>query len=142
MLFKNVFLLIVFVVLWGVFFLFIWIGVVDFGVVLLMVLCVGIGVLFFVGFVLMCFKLVDFGVWLCCYVWLLFVVGVLNFGILFCLFVFVELMLLVGVMLVINVIMLLWGVFVVYLWLKDKLLLLCVFGFVIGFVGVFMFVWN
>ncbi|MDI9652592.1 DMT family transporter, partial [Burkholderia cenocepacia] len=139
---KNAFLLTVLAALWGASFLFIRIGVVDFGVAPLMALRVGIGALFLAGFALTRFKPADLGARLRRHAWPLFVVGALNSGIPFCLFAFAELTLSAGVTSVINATTPLWGALVAYLWLKDKLSLPRALGLVIGFAGVLTLVWN
>ncbi|WP_321804819.1 DMT family transporter [Burkholderia sp. BCC1993] len=139
---KNAFLLTVLAALWGASFLFIRVGVADFGVAPLMALRVGIGALFLTGFALTRFKPAELGAQLRRRAWPLFVVGALNSGIPFCLFAFAELTLSAGVTSVINATTPLWGALVAYLWLKDKLSLPRALGLVIGFAGVLTLVWD
>ena len=158
---KNAFLLTVLAALWGASFLFIRIGVADFGVAPLMALRVGIGALFLAGFALTRFKPAELGAQLRRRAWPLFVVGALNSGIPFCLFAFAELTLSAGVTSVINATTPLaeltlsagvtsvinattplWGALVAYVWLKDKLSLPRALGLVIGFAGVLTLVWD
>ncbi|KVH49800.1 DMT family transporter [Burkholderia diffusa] len=139
---KNAFLLTVLAALWGASFLFIRIGVADFGVAPLMALRVGIGALFLAGFALTRFRPAELGAQLRRRAWPLFVVGALNSGIPFCLFAFAELTLSAGVTSVINATTPLWGALVAYLWLKDKLSLPRALGLVIGFAGVLTLVWD
>lgn len=122
--------------LWGGSFLFIRVGVADFGVAPLMALRVGIGALFLL---LVLFSrrsareavgtLRERAV-------PLFVVGILNSAAPFCLFAWAELTLSAGVTSVINATTPLWGAVVAYLWLKDRLSGLRIAGLAIGFSGV------
>jgi drug/metabolite transporter (DMT)-like permease len=128
--------LLVLAALWGGSFLFIRIGVTDFGVAPLMALRVGIGAAFLL---LVLFSrrsprealgtLRERAV-------PLFVVGILNSAAPFCLFAWAELTLSAGVTSVINATTPLWGAVVAYLWLKDRLSGLRVAGLAIGFAGV------
>lgn len=122
--------------LWGGSFLFIRVGVVDFGVAPLMALRVGIGAL--------CLLIVLFARrparealgTLRERAWPLFVVGILNSAAPFCLFAVAELTLSAGVTSVINATTPLWGAIVAYVWLKDRLSALRIVGLAIGFAGV------
>ncbi|OXH87821.1 EamA family transporter, partial [Burkholderia multivorans] len=133
---KNALLLTVLAALWGASFLFIRVGVAEFGVAPLMALRVGIGALFLTAFALTRFPAADLAARLRRHAGPLFVVGVLNSGAPFCLFAFAELTLSAGVTSVINATTPLWGALVAYLWLKDKLSWLRALGLVIGFAGV------
>ncbi|AOI91770.1 multidrug DMT transporter permease [Burkholderia pseudomultivorans] len=139
---KNALLLTVLAALWGASFLFIRIGVAEFGVAPLMALRVGIGALFLTALALTRFKPADLVARLRRHAWPLFVVGVLNSGAPFCLFAFAELTLSAGVTSVINATTPLWGALVAYLWLKDRLSLPRALGLVIGFAGVLTLVWD
>ncbi|WDR88853.1 DMT family transporter [Burkholderia ambifaria] len=139
---KNAFLLTVLAALWGASFLFIRIGVAEFGVAPLMALRVGIGALFLTGLALTRFKPADLAARLRRHAWPLFVVGLLNSGAPFCLFAYAELTLSAGVTSVINATTPLWGALVAYVWLKDKLSLPRALGLVIGFAGVLTLVWD
>lgn len=139
---KNAFLLTVLAALWGASFLFIHVGVAEFGVAPLMALRVGIGALFLIGLALTRIKPADLAAQLRRHARPLFVVGVLNSGAPFCLFAFAELTLSAGVTSVINATTPLWGALVAYLWLKDKLSLPRALGLVIGFAGVLTLVWD
>ncbi|KVG62053.1 DMT family transporter [Burkholderia pseudomultivorans] len=139
---KNALLLTVLAALWGASFLFIRIGVAEFGVAPLMALRVGIGALFLTALALTRFKPADLVTRLRRHAWPLFVVGVLNSGAPFCLFAFAELTLSAGVTSVINATTPLWGALVAYLWLKDRLSLPRALGLVIGFAGVLTLVWD
>jgi len=121
---------------WGGSFLFIRIGVTDFGVAPLIAVRVGVGALFLLG-VLFWRRPVreSIGV-LRERAWPLLVVGVLNSAAPFCLFAWAELTLSAGVTSVINATTPLWGAVVAYLWLKDRLSHARIVGLVIGFVGV------
>ena len=118
---KNAFLLAILAALWGASFLFIRIGVAEFGVAPLMALRVGIGALFLIGLALTRFKPAELAARLRQHAVPLFVVGVLNSGAPFCLFAYAELTLSAGVTSVINATAPLWGALVAYVWLKDTL---------------------
>ncbi|CAN0619706.1 conserved membrane protein of unknown function [Burkholderia multivorans] len=139
---RNLCLLIALAALWGASFLFIRVGVAEFGVAPLMALRVGIGGLFLVGLALTRFKPAELAAQMRRRAWPLLVVGLLNSGAPFCLFAFAELTLSAGVTSVINATTPLWGALVAYLWLKDKLSLPRALGLVIGFAGVLTLVWN
>jgi drug/metabolite transporter (DMT)-like permease len=139
---RNLVLLIALAALWGASFLFIRIGVAEFGVAPLMALRVGIGALFLVGLALTRMPPAELAAQLRRRAWPLFVVGVLNSGAPFCLFAFAELTLSAGVTSVINATTPLWGALVAYLWLKDALSLPRALGLAIGFAGVVTLVWD
>ncbi|WP_322106501.1 DMT family transporter [Paraburkholderia sp. J41] len=128
--------------LWGGSFLFIRVGVTDFGVAPLMALRVGIGATFLL---IVLFSRRPpreaFGA-LRARAWPLLVVGILNSAAPFCLFAWAELTLSAGVTSVINATTPLWGAVVAYVWLKDRLSGLRVAGLVIGFAGVVALVWD
>jgi drug/metabolite transporter (DMT)-like permease len=139
---ANIIQLIVLAALWGGSFLFIRIGVSDFGVAPLMALRVGIGALFLL-IVLAARRPVRQSLQtLRSRAWPLFVVGILNSAAPFCLFAYAELTLSAGVTSVINATTPLWAAVVAYLWLKDRLTVLRVVGLAVGFGGVLALVWN
>ncbi|WP_144156595.1 DMT family transporter [Paraburkholderia sp. BCC1885] len=139
---KNIFQLLVLAALWGASFLFIRIGVTDFGVAPLMALRVGIGALF-LAIVLFARRPVRQSLAILRSRALpLLVVGILNSAAPFCLFAYAELTLSAGVTSVINASAPLWGALVAYLWLKDRLSALRSAGLVIGFLGVSLLVWD
>jgi drug/metabolite transporter (DMT)-like permease len=128
--------------LWGASFLFIRVGVAEFGVAPLMALRVTIGALFLVAmtvargapgaaFATMRARILP-----------LFVVGVLNSAAPFCLFAFAELTLSAGTTSVINATTPLWGALVAYVWLGDRLTLSRTLGMALGFAGVITLVWD
>ncbi|CAJ3800834.1 DMT family permease [Burkholderia pseudomallei] len=139
---KNALLLIVLAALWGASFLFIRVGVAEFGVAPLMALRVGIGALFLVALMLTRYAPRELIALLRQHARPLFVVGLLNSAAPFCLFAFAELTLSAGVTSVINATTPLWGALVAYLWLKDSLSLPRALGLVIGFAGVLTLVWD
>ncbi|WP_179404793.1 DMT family transporter [Burkholderia guangdongensis] len=139
---RNLALLITLAALWGASFLFIRIGVTEFGVAPLMALRVGIGALFLIGLSLTRLPAAELATQLRRHAWPLFVVGALNSGAPFCLFAFAELTLSAGVTSVINATAPLWGALVAYLWLKDALTLPRAIGLAIGFAGVVALVWD
>ncbi|WP_395070310.1 DMT family transporter [Paraburkholderia silvatlantica] len=128
--------------LWGGSFLFIRVGVTDFGVAPLMALRVGIGALFLLLVLFSRRPAREALGALRERAWPLFIVGILNSAAPFCLFAWAELTLSAGVTSVINATTPLWGAVVAYVWLKDRLSGLRVAGLVIGFVGVLALVWD
>lgn len=122
--------------MWGGSFLFIRLGVTDFGVAPLIAVRVGIGTLFLLGVLFSRRPARESAAVLRARAWPLFVVGVLNSAAPFCLFAWAELTLSAGVTSVINATTPLFGAVVAYLWLKDRLSHARVAGLVVGFVGV------
>ncbi|MCX4165944.1 MULTISPECIES: DMT family transporter [Paraburkholderia] len=139
---ANLIQLLVLAALWGASFLFIRVGVTDFGVAPLMALRVGIGAVFLLAVMIMRRPVRESLHTLRTRAWPLLVVGVLNSAAPFCLFAYAELTLSAGVTSVINATAPLWGALVAYLWVKDKLSMLRVLGLVVGFAGVLMLVWD
>jgi drug/metabolite transporter (DMT)-like permease len=138
----NVFQLLVLAALWGASFLFIRVGVSDFGVAPLMALRVGIGALFLVIVLVARRPLRESAATLRTRALPLLIVGILNSAAPFCLFAYAEITLSAGVTSVINATTPLWGGLVAYLWLRDKLSMLRSIGLAIGFAGVLMLVWD
>lgn len=138
----NVIQLLILAALWGGSFLFIRIGVADFGVAPLMALRVGIGALFLLSVLALRRPPRETLATLRARAWPLFVVGILNSAAPFCLFAYAELTLSAGVTSVINATTPLWGAVVAFLWLKDRLSALRVVGLAIGFAGVLALVWD
>jgi drug/metabolite transporter (DMT)-like permease len=139
---KNVFQLVLLAALWGASFLFIRVGVTDFGVAPLMALRVGIGALFLAIVLVARRPLPQSLATLKSRAVPLLVVGILNSAAPFCLFAYAELTLTAGVTSVINASAPLWGALVAFLWLKDKLSALRSVGLVVGFLGVLILVWD
>jgi drug/metabolite transporter (DMT)-like permease len=139
---RNILQLLILAALWGASFLFIRVGVSDFGVAPLMALRVGIGALFLVIVLFARRPLRQSLTTLRSRAWPLLVVGVLNSAAPFCLFAYAELTLSAGVTSVINASAPLWGALVAFLWLKDRLSALRSVGLVIGFLGVSLLVWD
>ncbi|SAL19146.1 multidrug DMT transporter permease [Caballeronia peredens] len=139
---ANLLQLIVLAALWGASFLFIRVGVAEFGVAPLMALRAGIGAAFLVAMLLVRRPLAATVATLRAR-WLpLLIVGILNSAAPFCLFAYAELTLAAGATSVINATTPLWGALVAYLWLKDRLTGTRTIGMAIGFAGVLMLVWN
>ncbi|KAG0188987.1 hypothetical protein DFQ28_004020 [Apophysomyces sp. BC1034] len=128
--------------LWGASFLFIRIGVAEFGVAPLMALRVSIGAA--VLLVLLVAQKGASGAWQGARnkLWPLFVVGVLNSAAPFCLFAYAELTLSASLTSVINATTPLWGALVAFLWLGDRLSGMRTTGLALGFVGVLLLVWD
>ena len=139
---RHLIQLLVLAALWGASFLFIRVGVAEFGVAPLMALRVSIGALLLVG------MLVARGAPATAFATLraralpLFIVGVLNSAAPFCLLAFAELTLSAGTSSVINATTPLWGALVAYVWLGDRLTLLRMLGMALGFAGVVTLVWD
>jgi drug/metabolite transporter (DMT)-like permease len=139
---RNIFQLALLAALWGASFLFIRVGVTDFGVAPLMALRVGIGALSLAIVLVARRPLRQSLATLRSRAVPLLVVGILNSAAPFCLFAYAELTLSAGVTSVINASAPLWGALVGFVWLKDRLSALRSAGLVIGFLGVSMLVWD
>ncbi|AQG98156.1 multidrug DMT transporter permease [Burkholderia sp. KK1] len=139
---ANLLQLIVLAALWGASFLFIRVGVAEFGVAPLMALRVGIGTLFLGGMLLARRPLAATAATLRARWPQLLVVGILNSAAPFCLFAYAELTLSAGATSVINATTPLFGALVAYLWLRDRLTTARTIGMAIGFAGVLVLVWN
>jgi drug/metabolite transporter (DMT)-like permease len=134
--------LLVLAALWGASFLFIRVGVAEFGVAPLMALRVGIGALCLLIVLAARRPLRESAATFRARAWPLLVVGILNSAAPFCLFAYAELTLPAGVTSVINASTPLWGALVAFLWLKDRLSALRTVGLAVGFAGVLLLVWN
>ncbi|GAB2886252.1 DMT family transporter [Paraburkholderia jirisanensis] len=139
---QNIVQLLILAALWGASFLFIRIGVVEFGVAPLMALRVGIGALFLLVVLAVRRPLATALGTMRKRAWPLAVVGVLNSAAPFCLFAYAELTLSAGATSVINAATPLFGALVAFLWLKDRLTALRTIGLAVGFAGVLMLVWD
>ncbi|HEY2024098.1 DMT family transporter [Paraburkholderia sp.] len=139
---KNLLQLLILAALWGASFLFIRVGVSDFGVAPLMALRVGIGAIFLTIVLIARRPLRQSAAVLRTRAVPLLMVGILNSAAPFCLFAYAELTLSAGVTSVINASAPLWGALVGFLWLRDRLSALRVLGLAVGFVGVLMLVWD
>lgn len=139
---TNLLQLLILAALWGASFLFIRVGVTDFGVAPLMALRVGIGAVFLALVLLARRPLRQSARLLRTRAFPLLVVGILNSAAPFCLFAYAELTLSAGVTSVINASTPLWGALVGFVWLRDRLSALRTAGLAIGFLGVLMLVWD
>lgn len=139
---RNLLYLLVLAALWGASFLFIRIGVAEFGVAPLMALRVSIGAVFLATLLVAQKGLA--GAWHSArhQWWPLFVVGVLNSAVPFCLFAYAELTLSAGLTSVINATTPLWGALVAFVWLGDRLSSMRTAGLALGFAGVVLLVWD
>ncbi|NIF68518.1 DMT family transporter, partial [Burkholderia sp. Cy-647] len=135
---RHLSLLILLAAFWGASFLFIRVGVADFGVAPLMVLRVGFGALFLLVLALARNGAAGLARTLRRHAWPLLVCGLLNSAAPFCLFAFAELTLQAGITSVINATAPLWAAVVAYLWLGERLSMPRVFGLVVGFAGVLL----
>ena len=139
---ANLLQLIVLAALWGASFLFIRVGVAEFGVAPLMALRVGIGAVFLIA-MLLARRPFAATVKPLRTRWLqLLAVGILNSAAPFCLFAYAELTLSAGATSVINATTPLFGALVAFLWLRDRLTTARSIGMAIGFAGVLVLVWN
>ncbi|MEK6424125.1 MAG: DMT family transporter [Burkholderia gladioli] len=137
---RQVSLLLLLASLWGASFLFIRVGVAEFGVAPLMALRVGFGALFLIALALV--RLGPDAVWrtLRRHAWPLLVCGLLNSAAPFCLFAFAELTLQADITSVINATAPLWAALVAFVWLGERLSVPRTLGLVIGFAGVLLLV--
>src|SRR5258705_9625063 len=117
----NLLQLFILAALWGASFLFIRVGVTDFGVAPLMALRVGIGALFLVVVLIARRPVRESLDTMRTRALPLVVVGILNSAAPFCMFAYAEITLSAGVTSVINATTPLWGALVAFLWLKDRL---------------------
>ena len=122
--------------IWGASFMFMRVGVAEFGPILFTILRTGIAAIFLV-ICLVLFKETKAlkGRWRD-----IFVVGALNTAIPFALFGYATLTLTAGTTSVLNATTPMFGAIVAYVWLKDKLSLSASFGLFIGFIGVYLLV--
>lgn len=139
---SHVIQLLVLAALWGASFLFIRVGVAEFGVAPLMALRVSIGALVLVLMLALRGTPHASFTSLRTHAFPLLVVGVLNSAAPFCLFAFAELTLSAGLTSVINATTPLFGALVAFVWLKDKLTALRTLGMLVGFGGVVSLVWG
>jgi drug/metabolite transporter (DMT)-like permease len=139
---ANLLQLIVLAALWGASFLFIRVGVAEFGVAPLMALRVSIGAVFLIAMLLSRRPLAATLATLRARWLQLLAVGILNSAAPFCLFAYAELTLSAGATSVINATTPLFGALVAFIWLKDRLTTARTIGMAIGFAGVLVLVWN
>ncbi len=137
---RHLSLLLLLASLWGASFLFIRVGVAEFGVAPLMALRVGIGALFLLGLALARSRPAEVAGTLRRHAWPLLVCGLLNSAAPFCLFAFAELTLQAGLTSVINATAPLWAALVARLWLGERLASTRVLGLATGFAGVLLLV--
>ncbi len=139
---SHVVQLLVLAALWGASFLFIRVGVAQFGVAPLMALRVSIGAaVLLVMLALRGTPRASFATMRARALPLL-VVGILNSAAPFCLFAYAELTLSAGLTSVLNATTPLFGALVAFVWLKDRLTPLRTLGMLVGFGGVVSLVWG
>ena len=135
---KSLIELILLAALWGSSFIFMRIGSPEFGPVLFMALRTLIASMFL--YPLLRLKkqhhALD-GYWL-----KIFIVGTLNTAIPFALFGYAVLTLSAGVTSILNATVPIFGAIVGYVWLKDKLSLTAMLGLVLGFLGVYLLMFD
>ncbi|TDV38357.1 putative membrane protein [Paraburkholderia caballeronis] len=134
--------LLVLAAVWGGSFLFIRVGVTDFGVAPLVALRVGVGALFLLAVLFTRRPAREVLATLRSRAKPLLIVGILNSAAPFSLFAWAEFTLSAGVTSVLNATTPLWGALVAYLWLKDRLGGMRIAGLAIGFAGVVALVWD
>ncbi len=122
--------------IWGASFMFMRVGVPEFGPILFTTLRASIGAIFLFSCLLL-FKQTKAlnGRWRD-----IFVVGALNTAIPFALFGYAILTLSAGTTSVLNATTPMFGAVVGYLWLKDKLTITAIIGLLLGFIGVYLLV--
>jgi len=124
--------------IWGASFMFMRIGSPEFGPVLFMALRTLIASLFLMPLVLLYKQHKG----LAGYKRKIFIVGLLNTAIPFVLFGYATLTLSAGVTSILNATTPMFGAIVAYIWLKDKLSPSAVLGLFIGFIGVYLLMFN
>nr|WP_284700801.1 DMT family transporter [Robbsia betulipollinis] len=132
-------MLVILAALWGASFLFIRISATDFGPIPLMTVRVTVAALF----MSVIFFLKKGGVrGASGKILPIFVIGVLNQAIPFCLFAYAELSLSAGVTSVVNATTPLWASLIAFFWLGDRLTRGRIAGLLLGFLGVVILVWH
>lgn len=122
--------------IWGASFMFMRVGVPEFGPLVFAALRTGIAAIFLI----VCLVLFKQTKALRGYWGKIFVVGALNTAFPFALFSYATLTLTAGTASVLNATTPMFGAIVAYLWLKDKLSPSATFGLFIGFLGVYLLV--
>lgn len=130
--------LILLAAIWGSSFLFIRLGVVDFGPFPLMALRTSIAFLILLPILLWRHAFSDFlGHWKA-----ILAIGVLNAAIPFSLLAYAAFTIPAGVLSILNAATPLWGAVFALIWLKDRLPPLRLLGLFIGFLGIVLLVWD
>lgn len=130
--------LILIAAVWGSSFLFMRIAVVDFGPFPLMALRTGLALLVLVPLLFW-----RHGVPVLISHWRpIFIVGLVNAAIPFSFLAYAALTIPAGVLSILNAATPLWGAVITWLWLKEKIPPLRVFGLVLGFSGILLLVWD
>lgn len=122
--------------IWGASFMFMRVGVPEFGPLIFAALRTGIAAIFLI----LCLVLFKQTKALRGYWGKIFIVGALNTALPFALFSYATLTLTAGTASVLNATTPMFGAIVAYLWLKDKLSPSATFGLFIGFLGVYLLV--
>ena len=122
--------------IWGASFIFMRVGVPEFGPIVFAALRTGIAAIFLI----VCLILFKQTKALRGYWGKIFVVGALNTALPFALFSYATLTLTAGTASVLNATTPMFGAIVAYIWLKDKLSLSATLGLFIGFIGVYLLV--
>ena len=124
--------------IWGSSFLFMRLAVVDFGPFPLMAVRTGLALI-----VLIPLLFWRHGVPVLIKLWRpIFTVGLINAAIPFSLLAYAALTLPAGVLSILNAATPLWGATIAWLWLREKLPALRVFGLLVGFSGILLLVWD
>lgn len=130
--------LILLAAIWGSSFLFIRLGVADFGPFALMAVRTGIGALILLPILFWRHAFPD----LVRHWKPVFLVGIINAAIPFSLLAYAAFTIPAGVLAILNSATPLWGAVFAWVWLKDLLPPLRIAGLVIGFLGIVMLVWD
>ncbi len=124
--------------IWGASFIFMRIGSPEFGPILFMAIRTFIASVFLIPLVYIAKKQDSFSG----YKLKIFIVGVFNTAIPFVLFAYATLTLSAGITSILNATTPMFGAIVAYLWFKEKLTLSAAIGLFIGFVGVFLLMFD
>lgn len=135
---KHLLELLLLASLWGGSFIFMRIGSPEFGPILFMAIRTLTASLFLLPFVFITKKQSAFNG----YKFKIFVVGLFNTAIPFVLFGYATLTLSGGLTSVLNATTPMFGAIVAYIWFRDKMSLSATFGLLLGFVGVYVLVFD
>lgn len=130
--------LIILAAIWGSSFLFMRLAVVDFGPFPLMAVRTGLALL-----VLLPLLFLRHGLPMLIKFWRpIFTVGLVNAAVPFSLLAYAALTVPAGVLSILNASTPLWGAVITWLWLRERLPYLRVFGLLVGFGGILLLVWD
>ncbi len=133
---MNLIELIILAAIWGSSFLFMRISTPELGPIALIALRVGIGALVLLPVLRTALARAH----LRQFIWPLFIVGITNSAVPFCLFAYSTLMLDAGFDSILNATTPLWGALIAYLWLRTPLTKMQILGLAVGLTGVIILV--